>query len=264
MVFSHNDQVRFGSVDDLVRDVQLHGYYGGIRLVRATIKKFVDYCRRRAIVLRKENFSVRYQTNIPRLVGLAGSSAIIVATLRCLMEFYDVSIPLEVQPSLVLSVEAEELGIAAGLQDRVVQVYEGLVYMDFAKDRMHESDGYQCGVYERLDPAMLPPLYVAFNPNVASPHRTHARRPSRQVQRRRTGCRRSHAEVRQPNGPGERRTAARPARGTCPPGRRKFRPAAVYLRAACRTGGNGRTGPSSWGQRKICRFGRRQRRHICR
>ena len=174
LVFSHDDQVRFSSVDDLVRDVQLHGYYGGIRLVRATIKKFVDYCRRRSIPLRKDNFSVRYQSNIPRLVGLAGSSAIIVATLRCLMEFYDIVIPLEIQPSLVLSVEAEELGIAAGLQDRVIQIYEGLVYMDFAQDKMHESDGYQCGVYERLDAALLPPLYVAFNPSVASPtERTH-------------------------------------------------------------------------------------------
>lgn len=174
LVFSHDDQVRFASVDDLVRDVQLHGYYGGIRLVRATIKKFVDYCHQRSIPLRKDNFSVRYQTNIPRLVGLAGSSAIIVATLRCLMEFYDIAIPMEIQPSLVLSVESEELGIAAGLQDRVVQVYEGLVYMDFAQDQMHESGGYQCGVYERLDPAILPPLYVAFNPSVASPtERTH-------------------------------------------------------------------------------------------
>ncbi len=174
LVLSRNDQVRFRNIHDLARDVQLHGYYGGIRLVRATIKKFVDYCRARKISLHDENFSVRYQTNIPRLVGLAGSSAIIVATLRCLMEFYDIEIPHEIQPSFVLSVETEELGIAAGLQDRVAQVYEGLTYMDFAKEQMHESDGYQCGVYEPLDPALLPPLYVAYNTNVASPtERTH-------------------------------------------------------------------------------------------
>ena len=47
------------------------------------------------------------------------------------MEFYGVEIPLEAQPSFVLSIERDELGIAAGLQDRVIQVYEGLVYMDF-------------------------------------------------------------------------------------------------------------------------------------
>ena len=83
--------------------------------------------------LHDRNFSIRYESNIPRQVGLAGSSAIIVATLRCLMEFYGVDIPQRVQPSLVLSVETEELGIAAGLQDRVIQVYEGVVFMDFAQ-----------------------------------------------------------------------------------------------------------------------------------
>ena len=70
--------------------MKLHGYYGGIRLIKATIKRFVEYCDRQGVPLHDRNFSVRYVTNIPRQVGLAGSSAIIVATLRCLMEFYGV------------------------------------------------------------------------------------------------------------------------------------------------------------------------------
>ncbi|MBN1911365.1 MAG: hypothetical protein JW818_16600 [Pirellulales bacterium] len=172
IVTGNSDQSRFGSVDELVHDVRLHGYYGGIRLIRATIKKFVEYCRTRGIPLHGRNFSVRYDSNIPRLVGLAGSSAIIVATMRCLMEFYDLTIPHEVLPSLVLSVEAEELGIAAGLQDRVAQVYEGLVYMDFARDKMRTFNGFSCGVYESLDPALLPPLYVAYRADVSSPTET--------------------------------------------------------------------------------------------
>ena len=57
------------------------------------------------------------------------------------MEFYGVEIPLEAQPSFVLRVEQEELGIAAGLQDRVIQVYEGLVYMDFDRARERVVDG---------------------------------------------------------------------------------------------------------------------------
>jgi len=169
LVLSQEDQSSFRSVQDLVRDVQLHGYYGGIRLVKATIKKFVEYCRRQELPLHDRNFSVRYETNVPRQVGLAGSSAIIVATLRCLMEFYDVQIPRQVQPSLVLSVENEELGIAAGLQDRVIQVYEGAVYMDFAKERSETHCGYSCGVYEPLDVALLPPLYLAYNADVSEP-----------------------------------------------------------------------------------------------
>ncbi len=169
VVWSHNDQSRFDSVDELVQDVRLHGYYGGIRLVKATIKRFVEYCRAQGLKLHDRNFAVRYQSNIPRQVGMAGSSAIIVATLRCLMEFYGVEIPLRVQPSLVLSIERDDLGIAAGLQDRVIQVYEGLVYMDFARERMEEIHGLQCGVYEPLDPGPLPPLYVAYDANVSEP-----------------------------------------------------------------------------------------------
>jgi glucuronokinase len=169
VVWSQEDQNRFRSVDELVHDVRLHGYYGGVRLVKATIKKFVDYCRRQGHRLHRRNFSIRYQTNIPRQVGMAGSSAIIVATLRALMEFYEVEIPRRVQPSLALSVETEELGIAAGLQDRVIQVYEGVVYMDFDRDRAQRIEGYECGAYEPLDPALLPPLYLAYDANVGEP-----------------------------------------------------------------------------------------------
>jgi glucuronokinase len=169
VVWSQNDQSRFDSLDELLCDVRLHGYYGGVRLVKATIKRFVEYCRRRGEKLHGRNFAVRYQSDIPRQVGLAGSSAIIVATLRCLMEFYGIEIPRRVQPSLVLAVETDELGIAAGLQDRVIQVYEGLVYMDFARQRMEEIWGLQCGCYEPMDPRLLPPLYLAYKTEVGEP-----------------------------------------------------------------------------------------------
>lgn len=167
------DRGRFDSIQDLVRDVELHGYYGGVRLLKATIKKFVEYCEKYwPDELHKDNFSLRYESTIPQQVGLAGSSAIIVAALRCLMDFYQVTIPPEIQPSLALAVESEELGITAGLQDRVIQVYEGLVYMDFAKEQMERSKkktGYECGSYERLDPALLPPLYLAFKDSAGEP-----------------------------------------------------------------------------------------------
>jgi len=99
------NRARFASIQDLAKDVKLHGYYGGIRLVKATIKRFVDYCQGRGLQLHKRNFAVRYQTNVPRQVGMAGSSAIIVAALRCLMEFYGINIAKEAQPSFVLSIE---------------------------------------------------------------------------------------------------------------------------------------------------------------
>src|SRR5690606_7005279 len=75
-----------------------------------------------------------------------------------------VEIPQPLQPNLILSVELDELGIGAGLQDRVIQVYEGVVYMDFDRKLMDER-GY--GRYEPLDPASLPPLFVAYHSNLA-------------------------------------------------------------------------------------------------
>jgi glucuronokinase len=169
IVLAEDDRARFRSVHDLARDVRLHGYYGGIRLIKATIKRFVEHCEARGVVLHDRNFSVRYQTNIPRQVGLAGSSAIIVATLRCLMDFYEVRIPTEAQPTFVLRVEQEELGITAGLQDRVAQVYEGLVYMDFDRACERSVDGLPCYAYEPLDPELLPPLYLAYHDALSEP-----------------------------------------------------------------------------------------------
>jgi len=169
IMLTEEDRARFRSVHDLARDVALHGYYGGIRLIKATIKRFVDYCRGAGLALHKQNFSIRYHTNIPRQVGLAGSSAIITATLRCLMEFYDVEIPLMVQPSLVLSVERDELHVAAGLQDRVAQAYEGLVYMDFGREHEQLVHELPCYRYEPLDPALLPPVYLAYHHGFSEP-----------------------------------------------------------------------------------------------
>ena len=169
IIWSQEDRSRFDSIEQLADDVVLHGYYGGVRLVKATIKLFVDYCRREKIKLHDRNFSVRYESNIPRQVGLAGSSAIIIATFRCLMEFYDIQIPLEVQPSLALAVEREELGIGAGLQERVSQVYQGAVFMDFGEEKMREKQGFACGHYEPLDVEQFPPLYVAYSTNESEP-----------------------------------------------------------------------------------------------
>jgi glucuronokinase len=51
----------------------------------------------------------------------------------------------------------------------VIQVFEGLVYMDFARESMRCVGGLPRGVYERLDPALLPPLYLAFCADVSEP-----------------------------------------------------------------------------------------------
>ena len=101
---------------------------------------------------------------IPLRLGMGGSSAIIIAALRALCQYYSVEIPLPVQAKLALETETNELGVPAGPQDRVIQVYEGLVYMDFAKNLM-DSRGY--GEYERLDPALLPNVYLAYRTSLS-------------------------------------------------------------------------------------------------
>jgi glucuronokinase len=172
IVPTHGDFAQFDSVADFLRDQKLHGYYGGLRLIKAAVKKFHDHCRAEGHELSNRSFTISYQTDIPRLVGMAGSSALIVATLRALMKFYEVEIDKNFLPSLTLAVEREELGISAGLQDRVIQVFEGIVYMDFDR-KLLESRGF--GNYEELHPPQLPPLYVAYDPARAEvsdvPHR---------------------------------------------------------------------------------------------
>ena len=156
------DPTEFPSLRDLESTSNRDGYYGGIRLLYATCKRFGEYCRENCIALNDRNYTIKYDTNIPRQVGLGGSSAIIVSLLKALMEFYgltDADIPLEIQPNLVLSVETDELGINAGLQDRVIQTYGGTVFMDFDRSIM-EDLGH--GVYERMDPGLLPNLFLAY------------------------------------------------------------------------------------------------------
>lgn len=156
---SEADHVRFDSLAELAEDVRRNGYYGALRLVTASLKKFHDYIVESKIDLPERNFTIRYETDVPRQVGLAGSSAIITATFRALSRFYDLDIPREIMPNWILATERDELNIMAGLQDRVCQVYEGLVYMDFDRSAM-ERQGH--GIYRELDPALLPPLYLAY------------------------------------------------------------------------------------------------------
>ena len=158
------DDATFASPAALVRDLRLYGYYGGIRMLKAVSKLFFEHCFERGIAIPEKNFTVSYRINIPRLVGLSGSSAICSAMLKALMRFYGVEIPLEDQPTLIMCAERDELGIACGLQDRVAQIYNGLTFMDFRRELV-ETTGH--GAYERLDPEAVPPLYIAYDPRRA-------------------------------------------------------------------------------------------------
>jgi glucuronokinase len=116
-------------------------------LVGATLRRFArDHCPEAVAG------AVEWETSAPRGVGLGGSSAIVIATLRALCDLHGVSLERAELAALALAIEREELGIAAGLQDRVAQSYGGLTFMDFGPG----------GGYEPLDAGLLPPLVVAW------------------------------------------------------------------------------------------------------
>jgi glucuronokinase len=151
----------FRDIDELASVFRTLGYYGGLRLLQAACKRFHQMCQARGVALSGPNFKLSYETCIPRQVGLAGSSAIVIATLRALTTWYGVegTFSQEEFPTMALETETKELGITAGLQDRVIQTYGGVMYMDFARHLL-ETRGY--GQYERLATALLPPLFVAY------------------------------------------------------------------------------------------------------
>jgi glucuronokinase len=109
--------------------------------------------------------AVRWETTVPREVGLGGSSAIVTATVRALCALHGHALEPDELAEMVLAVEVEDLGIAAGPQDRYAQAHEGLLLMDFAGARPH---------VERLDPGLLPPLYLAWRAGAAeASHAVH-------------------------------------------------------------------------------------------
>ena len=137
----------------------------------------------RGIALHDRNFSVRYQSNIPRQVGLAGSSAIIVATLRCLMEFYGVEIPQ--RRAAVAGPVGRDRGAghrrrAAGPRDPGLRG-AGLHGLRPRADG-ERSTGCRAASTSRSIPALLPPLYVAYNDRRERADRGVPQQPPRAVQ----------------------------------------------------------------------------------
>lgn len=150
---------RYRNLNELLEQTTALGYYGGERLIKAAIVTFAEYCREEDIALENKNFTLQFHSSIPRQVGLAGSSAIVTATMKALLRFFNVRIPKAFLPTLILRAETEQLGINAGLQDRVIQVYEGCVYMDFNREQMEKN---QHGIYHKIDVSKLPKLYIAY------------------------------------------------------------------------------------------------------
>ena len=164
---AHELPTEFDSVLDLANCVSKYGVnYGARQLVLAASAAFAKVFKSNSpngdtdlvgstIPL---NCRLTYSTTIPARLGLAGSSALILATFRALARFYNTSLyridpAIESWPQRLLEVERDMLGIVGGLQDRVAQVYQGCMYMDFSTDPPQ---------YTRLDHSRLPALWIAY------------------------------------------------------------------------------------------------------
>ena len=158
------ENLQFNSIAHLTNEVKQYGYYGGVRLIKAAIKAFAEYGTEHNIKLADKNFTLSYSSTIPGRLGLAGSSAIITAAVKAMMQFYGIDIPKPILANLILAVEKKELHLGAGLQDRVAQVYGQPVYMNFDKNLM-DAQGY--GEYVSFDPTLLPNIYLAYRNNLA-------------------------------------------------------------------------------------------------
>ncbi|MEM8922356.1 MAG: hypothetical protein AAGD35_02565 [Actinomycetota bacterium] len=162
------DEPRWPSLRAMTGRIDRHGYGTGTQLLAAAVRTFVDVAESVDHPL-DDGFRLRYETDIPRQVGLGGSSALVVATLRCLSEYFELQMPPAVLPSVALRVETAELGLSAGLQDRVVQCFGGLVAMDFSEPTVDHRFGVSHGDYESLDPSSLPLLFLAYREAAAEP-----------------------------------------------------------------------------------------------
>lgn len=112
---------------DLRADTAHHGHDGGNRLVTAAL---VALDRLLPPDHQRTPLSVDWSTTIPRSVGLGGSSAIVIATMRAALACWGLEVPAFELAEAALLAETDELGIAAGIADRVAQVAGTTVLTD--------------------------------------------------------------------------------------------------------------------------------------
>lgn len=159
---------RFATAGDIAEWVEKAEVDGDQPLMQASLAVLH---RRRGVDLTPHALS--FSTTIPRSLGLAGSSAIVIATILAMVERHrdaewadELADRPELIPSLALEAERDVLGIAAGLQDRVVQALGGTVAMEFGATHMRRVHGLEVGTYRPLGP--LPDgLFVAYRPGTA-------------------------------------------------------------------------------------------------
>jgi glucuronokinase len=123
--------VRATSADGISEGYEAVAAGPGSALLLAASSQLSEHCRVAGVGSR-DRVSLSATTTIPVSVGLAGSSALVVAALRAMATRWAVELDDLTLARLALEAETRVLGIAAGPQDRVVQAAGRTVLMDFA------------------------------------------------------------------------------------------------------------------------------------
>lgn len=139
------------------------GHVGPQRLLTAALRRVADH------VGPAGGVEVHWSTDIPRSVGLAGSSALVVAAIESVLAVWGEHLDQRVVAALALRAETDDLGIAAGWQDRIVQAVRSPVLVDTASfDRCGDVD---VPVVRRVRP--VAPLVVGWLESAADESGTY-------------------------------------------------------------------------------------------
>ena len=106
----------------------------------------------------KQKFGLRFISDIPLQVGLAGSSALVMAALRVMGKAHGIQWTWRSLADATMTVEQVHLGIIAGPMDRWIQAQEEFLWMDFSRNKT-----------EVMPINTLPPLRVLISSKSSRP-----------------------------------------------------------------------------------------------
>ena len=164
--------MRWADLDELRSEVANRGHPPGVGIITASFLRCLGHLHIGEGPA--GSWRIGWTSDIPRSVGLAGSSALAVGVIDACAAAMGRRLPPVVVAALALAVEAEDLGIVAGWQDRIVQAIGAPVLVDAA--RMRIVDGLRVPAVEQLAWPNELELLIAWRPETAEESGTsHAR-----------------------------------------------------------------------------------------
>jgi glucuronokinase len=170
--------LEYKSLSDLAENPPSLSEDGLSRLVLGALIHFEEDCISSGLAIEASGFQLDLDTDIPRQVGLAGSSAVITAVIRCMLTHHGLgtALPPHAIADMILKVETERLNIHGGLQDRLPQAYNRMLHMDFREELMV---GRGWGAYSHMDESLLPKMWLAHGGVGQESGKVHADLPLR-------------------------------------------------------------------------------------